>query len=278
MPWWQALLMAVVQGATELFPVSSLAHAVLLPALLGWQWDGREDIFLPFLVVLHLGTAAALFLFFWPDWLRVLQPLWPGAPHAERAAGLRLLALVALGTLPAALLGLLFERRLRELFEGGPVVAGLLILNGVVLLVGERLRHSGTLGSPLRLRAWQAVAIGAAQALALLPGFSRSGCTLVAGLAMGLDHEAAAHYSFLLATPIILGAGMLEVPRLLRTSAHAPLGLLLVAGALAGATAWLSTALLMRYFRRPEARALQPFAYYCWAAGALSLGALLLRR
>ena len=128
------------------------------------------------------------------------------------------------------------------------------------------------------VRWWEALLIGAAQALALLPGFSRSGCTMVAGLLVGLKHEAAAHFSFLLATPIILGAGVLEVPHLLRASDHGPLSIALVAGVVAGVLAWLSTALLMRYFRHHELHALYPFAYYCWAVGTLALGVLLFRR
>jgi undecaprenyl-diphosphatase len=273
MQWWQAAVLAGVQGITELFPVSSLAHAVLLPAVLGWQWDQRSDAFLPFLVVLHLGTAVALFLYFWRDWRTALAPLRPG-PVAERAAGLRLLGLVALGTLPAALIGLLLERRLREFFGGGPEVAVFLILNGGVLFLGDRLRGRAVGYELTALRWWQALLVGTAQAVALVPGFSRSGCTMVAGLAVGLRHEAAAHYAFLLATPIILGAGILEVPHLLRTPDHGPLGLALLAGLIAGALAWLSTAVLMRYFHRHEFHALYPFAYYCWGVGALCWGLL----
>jgi undecaprenyl-diphosphatase len=274
MEWWQALLLAVVQGVTELFPVSSLAHAVLLPAVLGWHWDQRGDTFLPFLVILHLGTAAALLLFFWRDWRTALRPLWPG-PVAERRAGLRLLGLVALGTVPAAVIGLLLERRLREFFGGGPEVALFLILNGGVLFLGDRLRGRPGKRQLATLRWWEALLVGAAQALALIPGFSRCGCTMVAGLAVGLGHEAAAHYAFLLATPIILGAGIVEVPHLLRAPDHGPLGLALLAGLVAGIMAWLSTAGLMRYFQRHEFHALFPFAYYCWAVGALALGLLL---
>ncbi len=278
MPWWQAAVLAIVQGITELFPVSSLAHAVLLPPLLGWQSDQQGELFLPFLVVLHLGTAAALLLFFWRDWLEVLSAPVPRSGSRTEAASRRLLLLVALGTIPAAVVGLVLERRLRELFGGGPEVGFFLILNGGVLFLGDRLRASATTRELTTLRWWEALAIGAAQAVALVPGFSRSGCTMVAGLAVGLRHEAAAHYSFLLATPIILGAGLVEVPRLLRAPDHGPLGIAALAGVAAGVTAWLSTAGLMRYFRQREFRALDPFAYYCWIAGGLALVVLLFRR
>jgi undecaprenyl-diphosphatase len=277
MEGWQALVLAVVQGVTELFPISSLAHAVLLPPLLGWHWAQRDETFLPFLVVLHLGTAAALLLFFWRDWRSVAQILAPGTDPKQRRASLRLFALLALGTLPAAVIGIILERRLRELFGGGPEVALFLMLNGGVLFLGERLRRGARSRDLDTLRWWEALLIGGAQALALVPGFSRSGCTMVAGLLVGLRHEAAAHYSFLLATPIILGAAVLEVPPLLRASDRGPLGLAIGAGLAAGVTAWMSTALLMRYFRRHEFHALDAYAYYCWAAGALALGVLLLR-
>jgi len=274
--WWQALLLAIVQGVTELFPVSSLAHAVLLPMVLGWHWDQGGETFLPFLVVLHLGTAAALLLFFWQDWWAVLALLRPGQ-GSERGEGLRLLLLIALGTAPAALIGLVFERQLRGMFASGPEVAGFLMLNGVVLFWGDRLQRGATARDWRSLRWWEALLIGAAQALALLPGFSRSGCTMVAGRAVGLGIEAAAHYAFLLATPIILGAGLVEVPHL----AHAPHsdvpGAALGAGLAAGMVAWASTAVLMRYFRRREIHALLPFAGYCWIAGAAALGYLLRR-
>jgi len=223
----QAMVIAVLQGATELFPVSSLGHAVILPRLLGWHLDQHGAAFLPFLVMLHLGTAAALLLYFWRDW-------W---------------------TLAQGNLGL--------------------VANGFLLLLGERLRTSAAGAEPRAIASLtpiDALTIGLWQSLALLPGISRSGATIVGGLLRGIDHAAAAHFSFLIATPIILAAALKEVPKL----AHAGLppgtfALAFAAALVAGAVAYASTAFLMRYFRGHDEWALNPFAYYCLAAGGLSV-------
>ena len=275
----QAVLLAAFQGVTELFPVSSLGHAVILPALLGWHIDQNSPRFLPFLVVLHVGTAAALLVYFWRDWWSLLVALsGRGAAIAERR---HLVVLLVLGTLPAVVLGFVFEKWLRHLF-GSPIAAAFfLIVNGVVLFVGERLRRRADAAGDRRRLArasWRdAIVVGLFQATAFFPGISRSGATIVGGLLVGLRHEDAARFSFLLATPIILGAAVLEIPKLHHMPAGAGAaglsgGVLWIAGAVAGVTAYASTAFLMRYFRTHEERpALDPFAYYCWLAGALAL-------
>jgi len=268
-----AILIAILQGATELFPVSSLGHAVILPRLLGWPIDQKDPDFLPFLVVLHLGTAAALLLYFWRDWLGFALAL--AGRGADVAAERRLLGLICVATLPAVILGFALEHILRGFF-GAPLLAAIfLILNGGVLYLGERLRSKmqARLSLPLVQLGWgKACVIGACQALALIPGISRSGATMVGGLLAGLSHQDAARFSFLLATPVIAGAGVLEVPKLLH---HGPASFdhttVLLAGLVAAVTAWLSTALLMRYFKRHDFEALKPFAYYCWIAGALAV-------
>jgi undecaprenyl-diphosphatase len=275
----QALVIAVLQGVTELFPVSSLGHAVILPKLLGWDIDQHDPAFLPFLVVLHLGTAAALLGYFWRDWLGLVLAFFGQGPVAERKAQWRLLWLIIVATLPAVVLGFAFEKFLRGLF-GSPAVAALfLMVNGVLLFAGERLRQkSGT--RTLAEMSWrEAALIGLWQSTALIPGISRSGATIVGGLLLGLHHRESAHFSFLIATPIIIGAAVLEVPHLFRPEVEqAFTATVWIAGVVAGVTAYLSTAFLMRYFRRHDFEALDPFAYYCWAAGALSLGALLTLR
>ena len=185
-----------------------------------------------------------------------------------------------LATIPAAVLGAVLEHQLRRLFGTPAVIAAVLAANGVLLLLAERIR-ARTPDTPQRplssLRAVDALAIGAWQCLALVPGFSRSGATITGALLRDLHPEGAAHFSFLIATPIILGATVLEVPKLLR--ADMPPGTLqlsLLAAAAAGVTAWLSTAFLMRWFRNHDQWALDPFAWYCIAAGLGSLGYLLL--
>src|SRR5579871_1653519 len=266
----QAILLAALQGVTELFPVSSLGHAVILPRLLGWQIDQHSPAFLPFLVMLHLGTAAALLLYFWRDWVEILAGiLGQGSGVAESR---RLLMLLVAGTLPAAVIGFLLEKFFRGLF-GAPMVAALfLALNGIVLLVAERLRRRASSGGTGVLTLRQAALIGLCQAGALIPGLSRSGLTMGAGLAVGLSHAEAARFSFLLATPIIAGAGVLELPKLLHATASGGigLGLALLAGLVAGVTAFASTVFLMRFFKSHEFKALNPFAYYCLAAGGLA--------
>lgn len=268
---FQAIFMAILQGMTELFPVSSLGHAVVLPRLLGWDIDQQAPYFLPFLVVLHLGTAVALLLYFWRDWIGILLAVLGRGTPDERRAQWRLLFLIIVATIPAAVLGYLFEHRLRALFGAPAVAAIFLVINGGVLFLGERLRQRARDGS-LDQMTWRgALLIGALQSTALLPGISRSGATMVGGLLAGLKHKESAQFSFLIAAPIILGAGVHEVPKLMHEGVHIN-AIAWAAGVVAGITAFLSTAFLMHYFKRHDFEALDPFAYYCWAAGAVALG------
>lgn len=264
------LLLAILQGVSELFPISSLGHSVLVPALLKWPIDRDAAWFLPFIVVLHLGTATALLIYFWRDWVRLLGGVWR-ARGGTRVPEARLFWLLVVATIPAGLLGLLFEHKLRHLFGGFTIVAVFLALNGVLLIWGDRLKHRQARHTLEELSWGKALGVGFAQSLALIPGMSRSGASLVAGLAVGLDYDAAARLSFLLATPIIAAAGVLEVPKLLHASAGAPLGVILLGGVLAGVFAYLSTWFLMRWFSGHEVKALRPFGVYCLLLG---LGAL----
>jgi undecaprenyl-diphosphatase len=269
-----AIALAVLQGITELFPISSLGHTVILPSLLGWPIDQHSPEFLPFVVVLHIGTAIALLLYFWREWLAIALGILrrgPGAADAWRALGL-----IVIATVPAVVIGFLFEKLVRGLFASPLVAALFLIANGFLLLIGDWLRTR----AETRVRAepkatalgWRgALAIGFWQCLAFVPGISRSGAAMVGGLVSGLQHAEAAHFSFLIATPIIAGAAVLEVPKLLALPGHGISGLAIAAGIVAGVTAYLSIAFLMRYFRRHDFDdALVPFAIYCWAAGAAS--------
>ena len=276
----QALLFAAIQGITELFPISSLGHAVVIPRLFGWAVDQQSPSFLPFLVVLHVGTAIALLLYFWRDWAGFLQAILGAMAPAEVKSQRRLLGMLIIGTIPAVIVGFALEHALRNLFGSPPIAAAFLIVNGVVLLVGERLRTRDIKTERLRtlddIHVIDALLIGICQCTALIPGISRSGVTMVGGLLRGLSHEAAAHFSFLLATPIIAGAAVLEVPKLIRhgTTESGMTLLALLAGVVAGVTAWLSVFILMRYFKRREFEALDPFGYYCIAFGAAVLLAL----
>src|SRR5919201_408337 len=272
---FQVLVLALLQGVTELFPVSSLGHTVILPSLLHWNINQSDPTFLPFVVLLHVGTATALVIYFWRDWLAIVRAVLASA-IAGRLRGTpdeRLGWRLILATIPVGLVGTLFQKQVQGLFANPKAAAGFLIVNGAILFLGERLRRRAVMGeegrTPLdQLKVRTAVGVGSAQILALFPGISRSGSSIVAGLFANLTHEAAARFSFLLATPVILSAGILKIPDLFTPTALPHLPVYLLGGVAAGAAAYLSVAYLMRYFRVGR---LDPFAIYCAAFGILSL-------
>jgi undecaprenyl-diphosphatase len=270
--FFQAIVLGLLQGFAELFPISSLGHTVLIPALLGWKIDRSSDAFVAFLVLTHLATALVLLGTFWRDWVRivagvlrslVVREIRPDDTYA------RLGWLIVVSTIPAGILGLLFEERLQQLFAAAPVVAIALVLNGLVLYAVEQLRvrrapEGAADDHKLAALSWgQAVVVGIAQAFALVPGFSRTGLTMGGGLVNGLSHENAARYAFLLATPIILAAAVLKVPDLFANQATG-LPQAVVGALCAAVTAYLSVRFLLRYF---ETDTLKPFAFYCAGAG-----------
>lgn len=264
----QALLFAIIQGITELFPVSSVAHAVLTPFLFGWNLGPEflKEHFLPFVVMLHLGTALALLIFFWRDWLSFLVGVLSGRdPNARRT-----FSLVVVATIPAALIGLIFQKMLQEIFSSVTSAAFFLIVNGFILFIGERLKGRGSREAH-DLTFFEAAIIGLAQSLALVPGFSRSGASMVAGFWAGLRHEAAARFSMLLATPIIAGAGILVVPKMIHTASAETVRVAAIGGLASGIFAFVAVWALMRWFRKHEVNAMGPFAIYCWLLGGTVL-------
>jgi undecaprenyl-diphosphatase len=265
----QAIIMALLQGVTELFPVSSLGHAVILPRLLNWGVDLKAPDWLAYLVVMHLGTSIALFAYFWRDWLSFLRSLI-STPDAQSKTDRRTFFYVVLATIPAVIVGALFRKLLGDAFAAPAIAAAFLIVNGFVLYFGDRIGEEsvGTLG---QLNWKGALAVGVAQCFALIPGISRSGVTMVAGVVAGLKHAEAARFSFLMGAPIILAANVYEAPKLMKEGATLG-GMAILSGIVAGIFAYLSLTLLMRYFRKHEFEAMSPFAYYCWAAGVISLG------
>jgi len=271
---FHAIFLAILQGISELFPISSLGHAVIVPRLLGWPIDQHSPEFLPFVVVLHVGTAVALLLYFWREWLRIGLGVI-GAGGGNPADARHALWLIVVATLPAVVIGFLFEKMVRGFFASPLLAALFLIANGFLLQIGEWLRLRSA--QPGRAQSgsltWRgALAIGFWQCLAFVPGISRSGAAMVGGLVAGLQHEEAAHFSFLIATPIIIGAAVLEIPKLLALPDHGISLLAIGSGVVAGVTAYLSIVFLMRYFRRHDFDdALQPFAIYCWVAGAAAV-------
>ncbi|TDR72448.1 undecaprenyl-diphosphate phosphatase [Paludibacterium purpuratum] len=265
-----AILFAIMQGISELFPVSSLGHGVVLPDLLHWGLNRQDPSFLAFMVTLHLGTALALLIYFHRDWLDLIGGFVRAGGRPVNPES-RLVWLLIGGTIPAGLLGLLLEKKLRGLFGSTTLVLAVLIVNGIILIAGDMLRHNGRGRTLDELSFFGALKIGLVQALALIPGISRSGVTLIAGLHEGLSYAASARFAFLLATPIIGAAGVLEVPKLLQHGSQISIGLALGCGLLSGVFAYLSTWVLMRYFNKHEIQALRPFGWYCIGLGLLGL-------
>jgi undecaprenyl-diphosphatase len=276
----QAIILGLLQGASELFPVSSLGHSVILPKLLGWNIHQNDDYFLTFLVATHLATALVLLGFFWRDWVAIVKGLLRSLRDREIAADdtdAKLGWLLVVGTIPAGIIGLTLEHPLRKVFASPTTAALFLCLNGLMLFGAEALRRrapvvEGEEGSDERIaertRFRDAVGVGAAQAIALLPGFSRSGATMSGGLLVGLSNEDAARFAFLLATPIIGAAAALKLPDLFGTQGNGVRGPALAGALCAAVTAYLSVRFLVRFF---QTNRLTPFAAYCTAAGAICL-------
>jgi undecaprenyl-diphosphatase len=271
----QAIVLGLLQGFSELFPISSLGHSVILPRLLGWNIHQNDSYFITFLVATHLATALVLLGFFWRDWVRIVRGLGRSLREREIApedTDARLGWLLVVGTIPAGILGLLLEHKLRSVFASAQSAAFFLMINGLILFAAEALRkrapepeHGEPDARIARRVGWgEAVAIGAAQATALIPGISRSGVTMAGGLVVGLSNEDAARFAFLLATPIIGAAAALKLPELFGSQGNGVRGPALVAALCAALTAYLSVRFLMRFF---ETNRLTPFAAYCLAAG-----------
>jgi undecaprenyl-diphosphatase len=273
--YFQAVVLGLLQGVSELFPVSSLGHSVILPKLVGWNIHQNDSYFITFLVATHLATAIVLLGFFWRDWVRILRGL--GRSLRDREIGeqdtdAKLGWLLIVGTIPAGILGLLLEHALRHVFASARSAAFFLILNGLVLYGAELLRRRAPVhetGDPdtriVKRVGWiEALGVGTAQALALIPGFSRSGASMGGGLLAGLSNEDAARYAFLLATPIIGAAAALKLPELFGHQGDGVRGPALVGALCSAVTAYLAVRFLMRFF---ETNRLTPFAIYCFVAG-----------
>src|SRR5580693_715957 len=334
----EAGVVGLIQGVTELFPVSSLGHNVLIPALIGGSWASDlnvarpESPYLAFIVGMHVATAIALLIYFWRDWVRIIGGFFTSLAHWQRwhprvANRDETLAwMIILATIPVGLVGLVAEHTFRVLF-GKPILAAVfLIVNGLILYCGEKFRSrasvradqevaaeradalaarppepaprpvpdgpravpraaapsaghqavrqdeiSRALASDERLAGagfTEALIIGSSQILALLAGISRDGVTMVTGMARGLSREDAARFAFLLATPVILAAGVLKVPDLTGPLGQGIRGQILLGSVLSGAAAYLSVRFLLRYLRT---RTLTPFGVYCLIAGVASV-------
>lgn len=310
---WQALVLGALQGVAELFPVSSLAQTILLPALLGWKIHQKGSDFLAFVVALHLATALALVIYFWHDWRRVIVGffggLFRGQPLYNRDA--RFAWLLIAGTVVVGIVGLAAEKKVRELFDNQNmawIVACILAVNGLFMLFGDAVKRRAAKADPAHepehaddhphTAANQAVAnalaggpidptsalaqsqvkhaedvsfpqafvVGASQCLALLPGISRSGVTIIGGLWAGLTYEQSSRFAFMLATPVIGAAALLKIPSLLKESHHTIM-MAVYGSIVAFVAAYLSVRFLMRYFHNNR---LTPFGYFCLIMGVAS--------
>lgn len=271
--YFQAVILGALQGMTELFPISSLGHSVILPSLFRWNISQSSNYFLIFLVCTHLATALVLLGFFFKDWVNIVRGIFRSLKNRyinPNDTYEKIGWLLIVGTIPAGVLGLFFEQKIKNLFATPAIVAVFLIANGVMLYVIEALTkrsnkkaaiHDDTRIAKLSWR--DTIKIGFAQSLALIPGFSRTGATLGGGLLTGLNHEDAARFSFLLATPIIFAASLLKLPELIGNQSYA-IGPIAVGFVASGIAAYFSVRFLSRYFKT---NTLTPFALYCVAFG-----------
>jgi undecaprenyl-diphosphatase len=328
----EAAVVGLVQGVSELFPVSSLGHNVLIPALVGGSWARDLNVadanspYLAFIVGMHVATAIALLIYFWRDWIRIIGGFFSSIRHREvQTRDQRMAWMIILATIPVGLVGVVADKPFREIF-GKPIVAGVfLIINGVILYCGERFRPASSIRADQEIAAQRqqalmpapagvrrqpvpagpgmarqarhasgqqavrqeelvqavqaderlsrmgylrALIIGSSQILALLAGISRDGITMVTGMSRGLSREDAARFAFLLATPVILAAGVLELPKLTGPEGNGIHGQILLGSILSGVGAYVSVRFLMRYF---QTRTLTPFAIYCFVFGLLAV-------
>ena len=292
MTYLQAIVIGLLQGVTELFPISSLGHSVLLPGWLGWDslvhgQSADESFYLAFLVGVHVATALALLVFFRREWARIIQGFFRSLRQRRiESPDERMAWLLIIATIPTGITGLLLEHTFRTVFAKPLAAAVFLTINGLILLGGERVRRRAevrelaraapTHGGPeveegrqlATLDFKEAGVIGVAQTFALFAGISRSGITMVAGLVRGLNHEDAARFSFLLATPIILAAGVYKLPDLLGSNGDHVRGQVLVGSLCAAVAAYLSVRFLVRYFTSHN---LNPFGIYCILVGFISI-------
>jgi undecaprenyl-diphosphatase len=275
--YFQGVVIGLLQGFSELFPISSLGHAVVTPRLFGWNIHQNDKFFISFLVAVHLATAIVLVGFFWQDWVRIVHGLGRSLRDREIAdPDAKLGWLLVVGTIPAGIIGITLESPLRKAFASATSAAIFLTINGLLLFGAERLRRRRP-GAPEeesdedtriaeRVSWRQAASVGGAQALALMPGISRAGITMGGGLLFGLNNRDAARFGFLLATPIIGAAAALKIPELLGKDGNGVRGPAFVAALCAALTAYIAVRFLMRFF---ETNTLTPFAIYCTVAGAL---------
>jgi len=281
--YWQAIVTGLLQGITELFPISSLGHSILVPAWIGGSWNSflvnstaGESPYLLMIIALHVASALTLLLIFWRRWLQLISAFFESlrSRSLDRPEA-RVIWLILLATLPVGLLGVLFEHQLKDLFSKPLAASAFLTINGIILVIAEKSSKQKTspdsnLDEVLthQISFKNAITIGVAQSAALFPGISRFGITMGAGLSRGLSHTAASDFAFLLATPVILGAGILKIPDLFNPEINHILGPVVIGSVVAAFGTYLSVKILVKWFQH---HTLYPFAIYCLLVGIVSV-------
>ncbi len=276
--YFQSILTGVLQGFSELFPISSLGHSVLVPAWIGGSWKAflinetsGESPYLLMIIALHLASSLTLIWFFRNRWLVLIKAFFSSIRKRQNFdASEQLIWKIILATIPVGVLGILFQDQVGELFSDPYAVGGFLFLNGLLLVaieVYKKSRITRELSDTEKIGNGQALVIGIAQSAALFPGISRFGITMSAGLARGLSHSAASDFAFLIATPVIVGASILKLPKLFDPEISHILGPVLVGSVVSAICTYLSIAFLVQWFKT---HTLYPFAIYCLIIGALS--------
>jgi undecaprenyl-diphosphatase len=265
------IILSLTQGFSELFPVSSLGHTIIIQSLLNVSVTKDTTEFLPFIIALHLGTAIALIIYFKEEWTKIIKALFKSAYKGRidnKAFEEKFSWMLVIGTVPVGIVGIIFANVIKNLFSS-PVPASIfLIINGIILMSGEKIKKTEENRVALKNLSFKnAFTTGASQIFALLPGISRSGISMVSGLLLKLNHEDAAYFSFMLATPVILAAAVLEIPSLFKSSSQI-LDYSIFGAILSGITAYLSVRFLMKYFKQGT---LIPYSYYSIIAGLIDL-------
>lgn len=277
----QAFLIGVIQGITELFPISSLGHAILIPAWIGGSFkqfvSTENETYLLISIAMHLASAFALFIVFRKRWLNLVSGSFKAVRSRNyQSTPFRVLTYVVVATIPVGLLGLAFEDYFQKIFGNPWFSAVFLTINGLILISAERLSrrdlahefHDSDAEIDNRVNAKSALVIGFGQSLALFAGISRFGVTMSAGLLKKLNHSVASDFAFLLSLPVILGASVVKLPQLFTTSANQLLGQILVGSIVSFICTYISVTFLVRWFKT---RTLYPFAIYCLVAGIASI-------
>ena len=280
--YFQAILTGLLQGFSELFPISSLGHSVLVPAWIGGSWKkfltdqaSGESPYLLMIIALHVASSLVLIWFFRERWLILVRAFFASLTKVRRWKSYdrneRLIWKIIISALPVGILGVLFQDQVGSLFSDPFAVGGFLFLNGLILAgieLFKRRRIAREFEDSEEIGNKEALVIGVAQSAALFPGISRFGITMSAGLIRGLSHSAASDFAFLIATPVIVGAGVLKLPKLFNPEISHILGPVIIGSLISAICTYLSIAFLVRWFKT---HTLFPFALYCVVVGALSL-------